>query len=157
MSSDTTRFGPEGDLTIVAVERAEDLPPWASRELLQRFFHERMQPYHDSHEDVGRGLDYAFSPPPGGFVLAARVGDRLAGAATVLRTGMSGYVPENLLLFIAVDPDLRNRGIGRSLMERIVATCDGSIKLHVEPDNPARRLYERCGFAAKYVEMRCSR
>lgn len=143
-------------LEIVRVDRAEDLPAWAPREALQLFFHEKMRPWHDLHEDVGRGLDYAFSDLPGlgGFVLVGALEGRLVGAVTILRTGMKGFVPENLLLFIAVLPELRGRGIGRALMERAIEECEGAIKLHVEPDNPARRLYERCGFAAKYVEMR---
>ena len=31
-----------------------------------------------------------------------------------------GYVPENLLLFVAVAPEQRNRGLGRLLVERAV-------------------------------------
>ncbi len=34
---------------------------------------------------------------------------------------------------------------------------DGDIALHVEPDNPARFLYEKYGFTNKYLEMRYKR
>jgi GNAT superfamily N-acetyltransferase len=143
-------------LTIVKADQPQDLPEWASREALQRFFNEKMQPWHDTYEDVGGGLDYAFSEESGkgGFLVAASFEGRLAGAVCMLRTGMKGYIPENLLLFIGVEPELRNQGIGRKLMERVIEECDGAIKLHVEADNPAKRLYERCGFEPKYVEMR---
>jgi ribosomal protein S18 acetylase RimI-like enzyme len=30
----------------------------------------------------------------------------------------------------------------------------GNIALHVEPDNPAKILYEKLGFTNKYLEMR---
>ncbi len=79
------------------------------------------------------------------------------GAAVVHFTPWSGYVPENLLLFIAVSPASRGRGIGRALLDAVVAECEGDIKLHVEHDNPAKRLYERAGFTSKYAEMRLTR
>lgn len=152
----TSTVGAEGPVEVVRADSPAELPPWAPRRDLEAFFHEKMHPWHDALEDVARGLDYAWSDLPGmgGFVLAAGLEDRLVGAVTILKTGMSGYIPENLLLFICVDPELRGRGMGRTLMERAIAECDGNIKLHVEKDNPAMRLYERCGFAPKYVEMR---
>lgn len=146
-------------LRFVTVEDMSDLPKWASHSKLQRFFHEKMKPWHDTHEDVGRGLDYALSVNggPGGFLVLAGLGDRLVGGVTIMHTGMGGYVPENLLLFICVHPALRGCGVGKQLISRAVDECDGAMKLHVEPNNPARRLYERCGFEPKYVEMRLSR
>jgi len=56
-----------------------------------------------------------------------------------------------------VEPDARGRGIGGSLIGRVFEECEGQVKLHVEHDNPARRLYERCGFKSKYLEMRWTR
>jgi ribosomal protein S18 acetylase RimI-like enzyme len=39
-------------------------------------------------------------------------------------------------------------------MKRAIELADGDIALHVEPDNPARILYEKLGFTNKYLEMR---
>jgi ribosomal protein S18 acetylase RimI-like enzyme len=50
---------------------------------------------------------------------------------------------------IALLPDFRGRGIGRMLMEEILAegrSTGKSVSIHVEHDNPARRLYDRLGF-----------
>jgi len=118
--------------------------------------HHQMKPYHDALPDVLRGLDYALSDEPGkgGFVIVAEVDGQLAGALVMLETGMGGYVPENLLLFVVVDPALRGHGVGRQIIEHALRECTGDVKLHVEPENPARRLYERLGFDSKYVEMR---
>ena len=62
-----------------------------------------------------------------------------------------GFVAEDVPeLSIGVAPTSRGRGIGTRLLEALVeaARADGhpAISLSVEPDNPARRLYERTGF-----------
>jgi ribosomal-protein-alanine N-acetyltransferase len=136
----------------------EDFPAWAPRETVVRFFHETMKPYHDSLEDVSRAVDYALVPEKGqgGFVMLAHRGEDLLGALCMLKTGMGGYVPENILLFVSVSPDSRGQGLGGRLIERCLAETEGEVKLHVEYDNPAKRLYERLGFTTKYAEMRWS-
>jgi len=42
-------------------------------------------------------------------------------------------------------------------MQAALDKARGSIALHVEPDNPARKLYEALGFTNKYLEMRLHR
>jgi len=144
------------ELSFVKVVLKEEFPAWAPHEAVVRFFHETMKPYHDSLEDVERALDYALVPEKGqgGFVMLAHRGDGLLGALCMLKTGMGGYVPANLLLFVTVSPEARGQGIGGRLIKHCLAETDGDVKLHVELDNPAKRLYERLGFETKYAEMR---
>ena len=50
---------------------------------------------------------------------------------------------------IALLPEFRGRGIGRMLMEEDPGGGRGTgkrVTIHVEHDNPARRLYDRLGF-----------
>ncbi|MBN2464209.1 GNAT family N-acetyltransferase [candidate division WOR-3 bacterium] len=145
------------ELEFTKVESADRLPAWVTRSQLVEFFHATMEPYQDKPEDIDRALDYAFNPQRGGFLMLARRDGGLAGALLMLKTGMSGYVPENILVFVTVAPHLRNQGVGRRLIDHSVAQCSGSVKLHVEYDNPAKRLYERVGFSTKYAEMRFPR
>jgi ribosomal protein S18 acetylase RimI-like enzyme len=70
---------------------------------------------------------------------------------------MSGYIPENILVYIATHKDYRGKGIGSDLMKQAMKVSKGSIALHVEPDNPAVGLYEKVGFENKYLEMRLTR
>lgn len=53
-------------------------------------------------------------------------------------------------LSIGVVPAWRGQGVGGRLLEAVVAMAHAhgfaSLSLSVEPDNPARRLYERAGF-----------
>jgi GNAT superfamily N-acetyltransferase len=144
------------DFDIDLAETAADLPPGIDTESLAAFLHESLKPYEDSPADIRKGLSYALSRDPGegGFVLTGRVDGRLAAALVMLRTGMEGYIPANLLLFVAVDPEHRGRGLGRRIIEHALSRCDGPVKLHVEYENPAKRLYERIGFTSKYAEMR---
>ena len=146
------------DLGVVfcAVSRESDLPDWLSRDALASFLHHTMQPWEDTLSDIQRAFDYCFSTAEGkgGFIVLAAKDRQLLGAVVFLRTGMGGYVPGNLLLFVSVAPERRGRGLGRALIEQGLAQCDGPVKLHVEYDNPAKRLYERVGFTSKYAEMR---
>ena len=141
---------------LLHAEREEQLPDWADSEVLAAFFHHNMKPWHDTLEDVRRAIEYGFSEAPGkgGFVVIAARSGRVDGALLMLNTGMGGYVPEHLLLFVAVRPTLRGRGLGRHLIEEATRRCTGAVKLHVEYENPARRLYEQLGFRSEYAEMR---
>ena len=138
------------------VERGDEFPSWAKRFNVIDFFHNTMKPYEDEPTDIEHALDYAFSDEvgKGGFLMLTKVGERLGGALLMLNTGMKGYVPENILVFVTISPTLRGKGIGRKLIEKSITECEGDVKLHVEYDNPAKRLYERIGFSTKYAEMR---
>lgn len=135
-----------------------EFPPRVGPEDVCRFLHRALKPFEDSRSDIARGISDAVSPglPGQGFVLLAMLGDTIVGALVMLKTGMRGYIPENLLLYVAVDPDHRGEGLGKRLCREATAAVDGDVKLHVEYDNPAKRLYERLGFENKYAEMRLS-
>lgn len=134
----------------------EELPPEMGIAELSEYLHESLKPYEDTLKDVARGIRDALSARgrEGGFILTAESDGKILGALVMQKTGMKGYVPENILLFVAVSPEMRGKGLGRLLVERAVELADGDIKLHVEYDNPARKLYEKIGFTNKYAEMR---
>jgi [ribosomal protein S18]-alanine N-acetyltransferase len=126
---------------------------------LVEFLHVHLDKYRDDKESIGKAIEYALgeSSNMGGFVVVAEQSERIAGAVVVNRTGMEGYIPENILVYIAVDAGLRGQGIGKILMEKALELAKGNIALHVEHDNPARFLYEKVGFTNKYLEYRLIR
>ncbi|EMR04800.1 GNAT family N-acetyltransferase [Cesiribacter andamanensis] len=144
------------DFTILT---SMDTPSILEKTEIANFLFEHLDQFGDAREDIMKCLDYALSPygHQGGFVLLAREGGAIVGAVVMNQTGMEGYIPENILVYIAVHGNQRGKGLGRQLMERAIAQAKGGIALHVEPDNPARRLYERLGFTNKYLEMRLTR
>ena len=70
---------------------------------------------------------------------------------------MGGYIPENILVYIAVRGDLRGKGLGKKLMKAVLDEIEGDVALHVEANNPAKHLYESLGFTNPYLEMRLKR
>jgi len=70
---------------------------------------------------------------------------------------MKDYIPENILVYIATDKNHRGKGIGKELMLKTIDIATGNIALHVEPENPAKYLYEKVGFSSKYLEMRLTK
>lgn len=138
---------------------AADAPGLSLKNSIADFLFVHLDAFGDAKEDIMKCLDYAFSDSEakGGFVLLAREAGEIVGAVVINRTGMEGFIPENILVYIAVHQNQRGKGLGKALMERAIATAKGSIALHVEPNNPAKRLYERLGFTNKYLEMRLQR
>lgn len=120
------------------------------------FLHTHLQEYRDPKKDIKKAIAYAIkeSSSPGGFVLTCSAEGEIVGTVVVNKTGMEGYIPENILVYIAVHSDFRGKGIGKKLMTQALNICDGDIALHVEPDNPAKLLYEKLGFENNYLEMR---
>lgn len=122
------------------------------------FLFESLEQYGDPKNDIEKCIDYAFgkNEKPGGMVLTAIDSEtqEMAGAVIINKTGMDGYIPENILVYIATDKNRRGQGVGKQLMQTAVDLSDGDMALHCEPDNPARFLYEKLGFTSKYLEMR---
>jgi len=119
------------------------------------FLFKHLEKYGDPLADIIACLDYVFNPKKGGLVAIAHEDDNdIQGAVIINKTGMSGYIPENILVYIAVNSALRGQGLGQNLMQMALENAEGNVALHVEADNPAKRLYERLGFTNKYLEMR---
>lgn len=120
------------------------------------FLHEHLEQYRDSKPDITKAIDYAIKEYDsfGGFVMVARENSEIACAVVVNETGMKGYIPENILVYIATHKNHRGKGIGKKLMQESIANANGNIALHVEPENPAKFLYDKLGFTSKYLEMR---
>lgn len=120
------------------------------------FLFQHLEQYGDPKEHILRCLHYALDQAgdKGGFVVMAREAGKIVGTVVVNKTGMSGYIPENILVYIAVDASQRGKGLGKKLMSTAIGMAEGDIALHVEPDNPAKILYEKLGFTSKYLEMR---
>ena len=126
------------------------------KDAIAQFLFTHLEQYGDAKPDILKAIDYSLSTEPGkgGIVIVGSDEEELVGAVVVNETGMKDYIPENILVYIAVHAKTRGKGVGKQLMETAIQNTTGNIALHVEPDNPAKKLYERLGFQNKYLEMR---
>ncbi len=134
-------------------------PTPQERNHIARFLFTYLDEYGDTLVDIQKAIDYALkmNETDGGLIVTARENNVLVGAAVINRTGMEGYIPENILVYIATHTRFRGKGIGSMLLETIIGHTDGNIALHVEHDNPAIQLYRKFGFTNKYLEMRLNK
>ena len=101
--------------------------------------------------DGGRRYVEGFGRPGDGGVIAEEGGVPAGAAWYRLLPGGYGYVAEDIPeLTIGVAAGFRGRGVAASLLEHLKARAASeglrAISLSVEPDNHARRIYERAGF-----------
>lgn len=140
----------------IKVYTPTDKPSLQEKENLVEFLFDNLQEYGDPKSDIEKAVSYALKETTsfGGFILVSYLENEISGVVVVNQTGMKDYIPENILVYIATDKNQRGKGIGKGLMQKAIDCAEGSIALHVEPENPARFLYEKVGFSSKYIEMR---
>lgn len=120
------------------------------------FLYEHLDEFGDPREEIEQCINYTIKETPsfGGFILVGYLEESISGVVIVNQTGMKGYIPENILVYIATHKDHRGKGVGKQLMQKALDLAKGDVALHVEPNNPAKFLYEKLGFNNKYLEMR---
>ena len=136
----------------------QNKPSLEEKTQIINFLHTHLEEYGDPCNQIAKAIDFSLEEYPsfGGFIVVLRDGHNndIKGAVVINRTGMQEYIPENILVYIAIHRDYRGKGLGASLMNYAITIAKGAIALHVEPHNPAKKLYERLGFTNKYLEMR---
>lgn len=143
-------------LTLKKINNSAEFPADFTRRDMINFLYEHLGEFGDTKEAIGYAIDYAFSSSDGkgGFLVAAYYEGKVVGALVMNHTGMSKYIPAHILVYVAVNGSYRGQGFGRQIVQYAIDQCAGNVALHVEYDNPAKRLYERMGFTSKYAEMR---
>jgi len=84
---------------------------------------------------------YRSAYPDGEWLLIERAGTPIG------RLYLAEEMGKLLLVDIALLPEERGTGLGTAIMTDLLAGETRPVELHVERFNPARRLYERFGFA----------
>ena len=120
------------------------------------FLFNHLENFSDPKANIEKAIDFSLREYSsfGGFVLIAKNNTEIIGAVVINQTGMKDYIPENILVYVATHKKHRGKGVGKQLIKKSIELTEGDIALHVEPDNPAKFLYEKVGFTSKYIEMR---
>lgn len=135
---------------------SENKPSIEEKQDIINFLFDNLNPFGDPKDQIEKAMNFAFkvANPFGGFVIVLKDNSSIKAAAVVNNTGMGGYIPDHILVYIAVDTNSRGQGLGKKLMTEIITHTTGDIALHVDATNPAKKLYESLGFTNPYLEMR---
>lgn len=135
---------------------AVNKPSELEKDEVVNFLYNNLEQYGDPKKDIKKAIDYSVKEYGsfGGFTLILEEKNKIKGVVVINQTGMGGYIPENILVYIATHSKHRGEGVGKQLMEKTIEMTKGDIALHVEADNPAKFLYEKYGFTNPYLEMR---
>jgi len=115
-------------------ERELAMLPWSNEqkaEFVRMQFDAQARYYHDVYADGSFEVVEVDGMPAGRLYVV--------GGASDIR-----------IVDITLVPEYRGRGIGSDLLQRLLEQGRSSgrtVSIHVEFENPARRLYERLGFA----------
>ncbi len=142
---------------IHKVFNSTNKPTTEEKDEIVNFLFTHLEEYGDPQEDIEKAIQFALKESAtslGGFILIAKEDQEIAGTVVINHTGMAGYIPENILVYIATHKNHRGKGVGKQLMNKTIEIAKGDIALHVEADNPAKLLYEKVGFTNPYLEMR---
>ena len=135
---------------------AVNVPSEIEKREIVNFLFENLEKYGDPKEHIQKAIDYSVKEIVsfGGFTMALQENGQILGVVVINQTGMGGYIPENILVYIATDKNRRGEGLGKTLMQKAIDFARGDIALHVEANNPAKNIYEKLGFTNPYLEMR---
>jgi GNAT superfamily N-acetyltransferase len=130
----------DDDLPFVAAlyasTRTDELAPMGWPEAMQAAFLDQQHRAQHQH--------YRAHSPGAEWLIVEQRG------AAIGRLYLGGGAAELRLIDISLLPEQRGAGIGGAILADLIAAARGegrTIVLHVDPANPARRLYARLGFA----------
>lgn len=138
------------------VFNTKNKPSTTEKNQIVNFLYSNLEQYGDTKSSIKKAIDYSLgeNDSKGGSIILLYDNQILKGAVVINHTGMGGYIPENILVYIATHKDYRGEGLGKKLMKKVISETKGDIALHVEANNPAKKLYEKFGFTNPYLEMR---
>ncbi len=145
-------------MTITTYDAYNRIPSLQT-DRVKDFLHTHLEEFGDTPSAIKKSIEYTAKQGSGfgGYTIIVEYEKNIIGALVINRTGMEEYAPENILVYMATHAEHRGQGIARKLMEKAMLLCKGDIALHIQENNPARKIYEKFGFTHPCLEMRLSR
>lgn len=103
-------------ITYEISQSDEENPTGFSRDDIAEFLYKHLDEYGDSKSAILKCIGYAYGDRSGqdGFILIASEEDEILGTVIINRTNMSEYIPENILVYIAVHKQARGQGVEKN-------------------------------------------
>lgn len=102
----------------------------------------------NSKENIRKALDYATKERMsfGGFVIVQKWFGEIIGVSIVNHTGMEGYMPENILVYIAVAEQHQNKGLAKEMIQQVLNYAKGEVAVYLRDRNDLIPAFEHLGF-----------
>jgi ribosomal protein S18 acetylase RimI-like enzyme len=89
-----------------------------TNQIVAQFLFTHLEEYGDKVEDILKCTDYVMNPDKGGNIVVGIDDNKIVGVVILTNTGMKDFIPENILVYIAVDNSQRGKGYGKQLMQK---------------------------------------
>lgn len=133
-----------------------DKPSFREKNHFVNFLHEHLATDNIDKQCIRKSIDYAMREimAIGGFVVALSRNRELLGVCVLNKTGMGGYMPDYVLPYMAVKPDVEDAGdIRRLLLRKSVELCDGDVAYHTIKDCPSSQSFKEQGFNGNRIQL----
>lgn len=119
------------------------------------FLFERLDTKSANKDYIRQSIDYATKECMsfGGFVIVCKLHGEIIGAVIVNQTGMEGYMPENILVYIAVSENYLRKGVAKCMMDQVLNYAKGNIAIHMRGNLKLVPIFEKLGFKKSIEEM----
>jgi phosphosulfolactate synthase (CoM biosynthesis protein A) len=111
-------------------------------------------------KDVIEALDYALKEKPsfGGFILAMKKDHAFIASIVVNNTGMQGYKPGNIFVYVTIHEDYQNdEQVLKEIMCKALDMSNGDVALNIDPKSPVIQFYQKLGFTQRTLELRLNK
>lgn len=121
------------------------------------FLYENLDEHQDNKMNISKAIDHAVGGMVnnGGFVVTAKDAGDIIGAAVLCKTGMEGFMPQNVLTYLAVRNDFRRQEIGTKLMKKVLMFARGeiSVQLKAYDQKQTVEFFKKFGFNEKALQL----
>jgi GNAT superfamily N-acetyltransferase len=87
-----------------------------TNQVIAQFLYTHLEEYGDKIEDILKCTAYVWTR--GGNIVVGLEDNKIVGVTILNNTNMKDFIPENILVYIAVDNSQRGKGFGKQLMQK---------------------------------------
>lgn len=141
------------------VYNATNRPTEIEKHNIIDFIYHHLEGGNPRKEHIRKAIEYAIKEQQsfGGFIIIQKMDGELAGVTVINKTGMEGYMAENILVYLAVSKQHRGSGVAQSLLNQILNHAKGDIGLQINHNNRLIKVFEKIGFKKSKTELRLTR
>jgi len=104
---------------------------------------------------IGQAVEYAIKEIPsfGGFIVTAEDNHQIIAALIINKTGMQGYMPQNIAVLNAVLPAYKSSAVLKEIKAKAMVLTRGDIAMVVNNQSVKDMELQNMALEAKYMQL----